>query len=66
MPGDSSAEPSELHALRKIEPHDPDGVLDLERAGEKGMPHAAAGPVVQFDLLEMELRVGKAVSMTTV
>ena len=52
-----------LDALRKIEPHDPRHVLDLERAGEERMAHVAAGRVVQFDLLQVELRIGKAVKI---
>jgi hypothetical protein len=43
--------------------HDPDHILDLERAGEKPMAHVAAGRVVQFDLLQMETRVGKSVEI---
>lgn len=54
----------EFDALRKIEPHDPDHVLDLERAGEERMAHVAAGRVVQFHLLQMKLRIGKAVKIT--
>lgn len=53
----------ELDALRKIEPNDPDHVLDLERAGEERMTHVAAGRVVQFDLLQMKLRIGEAVKI---
>jgi hypothetical protein len=47
----------------KIEPHDPDHVLDLERAGEERVAHVAAGRVVQFHLLQMELRIGEAVKI---
>ena len=53
----------EFDALRKIEPHDPDHVLDLERAGEERMAHVASGRVVQFDLLQVELRARKPVKI---
>ena len=51
----------ELDALRKVQPHDADHVLDLEGAGEVRVAHVAAGRVVQFDLLQMELRRREAV-----
>ena len=41
----------ELHALREVQPHDADDILDFERAGEMRIAHVAAGRVVQFDLL---------------
>ena len=64
MPGESSAGPVvELDAPRKIEPHDPDHVFDLERTGEERVTHVAAGRVVQFHLLQMELRIGEAVKI---
>jgi len=52
--------------LRKIEPHDPDHVLDLERPGEEGVAHVTPGRVVQFDLLQMELRIRKPVEIPDV
>jgi hypothetical protein len=53
----------EFEALCEIEPHDPDHVFDLERTGEKRMAHVAAGRVVQFGLLEVELRTRKPVKI---
>ena len=56
----------EFGALRKIEPHHPDHVFDLERTGEKRMAHVAAGRVVQFHLLQVELRARKPVKIADV
>jgi hypothetical protein len=70
MQGDAWREPCravvEFGALRKIEPHHPDHVFDLERTGEKRMAHVAADRVVQFHLLQVELRVGKPVKIADV
>jgi hypothetical protein len=55
-----------LTRCAKIEPHDPDRVFDLERTGEKRMAHVAAGRVMQFHLLQVELRVGKPVKIADV
>ena len=45
----------------EIQPHDADHVLDLERMGEERMAHVMPGRVVQLGLLQMKLRLGKAV-----
>jgi hypothetical protein len=55
-----------LTRCAKIEPHDPDRAFDLERTGEKRMAHVAAGRVMQFHLLQVELRVGKPVKIADV
>jgi hypothetical protein len=52
--------------LRKVQLHDADDILDFKRAGEVRIAHVAAGRVVQFDLLQVELRRRKAVKRADV
>src|SRR5262249_26272375 len=54
----------EPDAPRKVEPHNADDVLDLEGVGEERMPHVPTGRVMQFDLLQVELRVRQPVEIT--
>jgi hypothetical protein len=51
----------EPHAAREIEPDDADDILNLERAGEKRVPHVVPGRVVQFFFLQMKFGPRKAV-----
>src|SRR5438034_3913528 len=46
----------EPHPPGEVQPHDPDDILDFERARKEGVPHVTPGRVVQLDFLQMKLR----------
>ncbi len=55
----------EPHAAGIVQPDQADDILDLEGMGEVAVPHMPPDGKMQIGLLQMELRRGEPIEITT-